>query len=118
MKLLFDENLSPRLPALLADCFPEAAHDSELRMDRSDDRLIWEYARENRFAIVSRDSDFVEIVAVRGAPPKVLSLQFGNCTTQYVEFSLRAVSSQIEEFFRSDTASCLFLKRNQWSVTK
>ena len=63
MKLLFDENLSPRLPApvclphwlpaslaaSLADCFPGSQHVYEIELDHSDDRLIWEYARENGF---------------------------------------------------------------------
>jgi len=26
MKLLFDQNLSPRLPSLLADLYPDSAH--------------------------------------------------------------------------------------------
>ncbi len=118
MKLLFDENLSPRLPALLIDCFPGSVHVFEIELDYSDDCLIWEYARQHGFAIVSRDSDFVELVAVRGTPPKILALQLGNCTTRYVELSLRGVAPQIQEFLLSETGSCMFLKRNHWSVTK
>ena len=103
MKLLFDENLSPRLPPSLADCFPGSQHVYKIQLDHSDERLIWGYARENGFTIVSRDSDLVELAAVRGAPPKILALQFGNCTTQYVEISLRALAPQIKEFLLSDS---------------
>jgi predicted nuclease of predicted toxin-antitoxin system len=58
MKLLFDQNLSPRLPRLLEDLYPDSAHIRELGMRDATDTQIWEYARANGFAIVSKDSDF------------------------------------------------------------
>ena len=75
MKLLFDENLSPRLPPSLADCFPGSQHVYEIQLDHSDERLIWGYARENGFRIVSRDSDLVE--GARAADQGVSSVGFG-----------------------------------------
>ena len=60
MKLLFDENLSPRLPRLVADLFPDSKHVREAELTKSADLLIWEYARRQHFAIVI------------GAPPKVV----------------------------------------------
>lgn len=58
MKLLFDQNLSPRLPQLLADLYPDSEHIRDFGMRDSTDSEIWEYAKANRFAIVSKDSDF------------------------------------------------------------
>jgi len=55
MKLLFDQNLSPRLPRLLADIFPDSAHIRELGMRDAADTIIWEYAKANGFAIVSSE---------------------------------------------------------------
>jgi predicted nuclease of predicted toxin-antitoxin system len=57
MKLLFDENLSPKLPGLLAAVFPGSAH-------------------------VSKDSDFQQRSLLHGHPPKVVWLRLGNCTRQ------------------------------------
>lgn len=37
MKLLFDQNLSPRLPALLADLYPASAHVIPLGLDEAED---------------------------------------------------------------------------------
>jgi hypothetical protein len=37
MKLLFGENLSPKLPRLLADLFPGSAHVDELGLGATDD---------------------------------------------------------------------------------
>lgn len=58
MKLLFDQNLSPRLPLDLADIYPDSVHVREIQMREATDTQIWEYARVHDFAIVSKDSDF------------------------------------------------------------
>ena len=48
MKLLFDQNLSPRLPQLLADLYPDSAHVRDFGMRDSTDTEIWEYAKGQR----------------------------------------------------------------------
>ena len=58
MKLLFDQNLSPRLARSLADIYPESVHVREIGLRDASDDEIWEYAKNNGFAIVSKDSDF------------------------------------------------------------
>ena len=58
MKLLFDENLSPNLPRLLAGRFPGTAHVRECGLRGQPDEEVWEYARANHYTIVSKDSDF------------------------------------------------------------
>jgi predicted nuclease of predicted toxin-antitoxin system len=44
MKLLFDNNLSPRLSQRLADVFPGATHVSAVGLDRAGDIEVLEYA--------------------------------------------------------------------------
>lgn len=44
MKLLFDENLSPRLVELLATEFPQSVHVETLGMRGTTDAELWEYA--------------------------------------------------------------------------
>ncbi|HWG71948.1 MAG TPA: DUF5615 family PIN-like protein [Steroidobacteraceae bacterium] len=58
MKLLFDRNLSFKLCALLSDRFPDSKLVRELGLDRSDDRVVWQHAKDNGFMFVSQDSDF------------------------------------------------------------
>jgi len=58
MKLLFDQNLSPRLPRALSDLYPDSAHVREAGLRDSSDEAIWNYAKQNDFTIVSKDSDF------------------------------------------------------------
>ncbi len=58
MKLLFDENLSPRLVTLLAVEFPLSVHIEALGMRGTTDVSIWDHAKKHGFAIVSKDNDF------------------------------------------------------------
>jgi predicted nuclease of predicted toxin-antitoxin system len=47
MKLLFDQNLSPRLVNRLAVLFPDSAHVQSVGLDCANDDQVWEYARLN-----------------------------------------------------------------------
>jgi predicted nuclease of predicted toxin-antitoxin system len=96
MKLLFDQNLSPKLPARVADIFPGSDHVLPLGLDTAPDQQVWDFARANDFVIVSKDADYPNLVALRGHPPKVVWLQLGNCTTQQVEDALRVNHVAIE----------------------
>ena len=82
MKLLFDENLSPKLPHLLAALFPGSAHVRECGLLGHADEDVWEYARANGFIVVSKDSDFQQRSLLYGHPPKLVWLRIGNCTRQ------------------------------------
>ena len=75
MKLLLDENLSPKIARRLQDLFPGSTHVHECGLGASDDEIIWKYAKENGYVIVSKDSDFQNRALLRGAPPKVVWLR-------------------------------------------
>jgi predicted nuclease of predicted toxin-antitoxin system len=109
MKLLFDQNLSPRLPRLLADIYPESVHVREVGMRESADSEIWEYAKANGFVIVSKDSDFQQRSLLLGAPPKFIWLRVGNCTVKRTEELLRNYSAAIHTFALNDSKSHLML---------
>ena len=89
MKLLFDQNLSPRLVALLADVFVGSLHVRQAGLERADDDAVWRFARDNGFAIVSKDSDFQERSQIAGSAPRVVWIRRGNCSTQEIEAMLR-----------------------------
>ena len=80
MKLLFDENLSPKLPESLATQFPGSVHVRDCGLKGAADESVWEYARSRDFVVVSKDSDFYEHSLLYGAPPKLVWLRIGNCT--------------------------------------
>ena len=64
----------------------------------ANDDQIWEHARLNGFAIVSKDADYNNLSVLRGSPQKVIWLQLGNCTTSQVEAAFRARFADIEAF--------------------
>lgn len=74
MKLLLDENLSFKLCRLVNDIFPELQQVRLAGLERASDEVIWQFAEENRFALVTLDADFAEMAAFRGPPPKVIWL--------------------------------------------
>ena len=58
MILLFDQNLSPRLPNQLEDIFPGSLHVREVGLIKATDTLIWGYARQHELILISKDADF------------------------------------------------------------
>jgi predicted nuclease of predicted toxin-antitoxin system len=80
MKLLFDENLSPKLPRLFAASFPGSIHVRDCGLKGLTDEAVWEYASANGFVIVSKDADFYKRSSLYGAPPKFVWLCLGNCS--------------------------------------
>lgn len=109
MKLLFDENLTPRLARTLADIFPDSAHVRDLGMMRASDREIWDHAKKEGFVIVSKDNDFQQMSFVLGPPPKVIWIRRGNCSVQETERILRSNSARIHEFESGQVAAYLIL---------
>ena len=57
MKLLFDQNLSPKLVRRLADLYPDSNHVYQIGIDRAADKEMRDYARREGFVIVTKDSD-------------------------------------------------------------
>ena len=109
MKLLFDQNLSFKLVARLADLFPGSAHVRDFSMQTADDTAVWAFAMNNGFTIVSKDDDFHQRSFVYGAPPKVIGIGLGNCSTDQIESLLRWRIDRIRDFDADPQASFLLL---------
>lgn len=109
MKLLFDENLSDRLVAQLATEYPDSAHVRNVGLAAGDDQAVWNHARANGFAIVSKDSDFQHRAMLHGHPPKVIWVRLGNCTTTAVANLLRTRHADVLAFEADPAAAILVL---------
>ena len=109
MKLLFDQNLSPRLVALLSAEFPGSFHVRDLGMAKSSDSVLWAYAAAKGFGIVSKDADFQHRALLRSHPPKVIWIRLGNCSTAAVAALLRIRLSEILTFDADPSESFLAL---------
>jgi predicted nuclease of predicted toxin-antitoxin system len=71
MKLLLDQNLSFKLCHTLSDLFPGSTQVRLVGLVNATDRAVWDYAKINGFMLTSLDSDFAEMAALLGPPPKV-----------------------------------------------
>ena len=111
LRLLFDENLPPRLVAQLSDVFPGSLHVSECGLGSEADKSIWDFAKVEDLVIVSKDSDFHERSVLTGGPPKVIWLRVGNCSTHLIASLLRTASGQIHAFGAQNKETCLIMRR-------
>ncbi len=78
-------------------------------MESADDDAVWQYAKDNRLIIVSKDSGFHDRSLLRGAPPKVIWLRIGNSTTQQIRDILRRHIEEIHDFEQSEEETFLVL---------
>jgi predicted nuclease of predicted toxin-antitoxin system len=109
LRLLFDQNLSPRLVRLLSDVYPECAHVHDFEMDRASDTEVWRYAAEHGYTIVSKDADFHQRSLLFGAPPKVIWIRQGNCSVADTADLLRERFIAVERFHAKKAAAFLAL---------
>jgi predicted nuclease of predicted toxin-antitoxin system len=109
MKLLFDQNLSPRLPHLLVDLYPGSVHVRTVGLRDASDTEVWEYAKRHGLAITSKDSDFQQRSFLLGAPPKVIWIRVGNCPVGTIEALLRTHSAAIYTFGQDEEAALLII---------
>jgi predicted nuclease of predicted toxin-antitoxin system len=107
MKLLLDNNLSPRLVQQLTDIFPGSSHVALLGLDRASDPVVWHVAKEQGYTLVSKDADFNELLTVKGFPPKVIWIRLGNCTTAEVANAIRTHNAAILTFGQDNSIGLL-----------
>jgi hypothetical protein len=109
MKLLFDEQLSPRLATQLQGSFPGSAHVHDLGLGSADDRAVFAHARAHAFVLVTKDSDFADLAFALGSPPKVIWLRIGNCSTATIAALLLRHQASITDFGADAEAAILAL---------
>jgi predicted nuclease of predicted toxin-antitoxin system len=109
VKLLFDQNISPSLVALLADLFPGSLHVRIAGLERATDDSVWRFALERGFAIVTKDSDFQERSQMAGSAPRVVWIRRGNCSTNEIEAMLRKHAARIAALEAESGAGFLIL---------
>ena len=105
--LLLDENISHRIVVELEHTFPSTKHLKDFLPFGSDDELVWDIAVKHNLTIVTFDADYADILNLKGFPPKVVWLRFGNCTNKVMIQSLLHYSDVIIDFIKSDTLGIL-----------
>ncbi len=109
MKLLLDENLSRRIVPFLQTAYPGSTQITLVNMETASDQEVWEFARENEFVIVSKDSDFYDMTLVQGTPPRVIWIKAGNVTKGAISSLLLNNQKQIEVMFFLEGLACVEL---------
>ena len=61
-----------------------------------DDEAIWQYARTNNLTIISKDKDFLIQQLLKGAPPKIVHIKFGNMKLNDFIYAIEACWSEVE----------------------
>jgi predicted nuclease of predicted toxin-antitoxin system len=109
MKRRFDPNLSNKLVGRLAGLFPSSEHVRNANLHEADDRMVWEYAPSDGFAIVSKDEHFHRLSFLYREPPKVGWVRLGNCTTTDIELALRRHHTDLLKFSADEEGAFLIV---------
>ena len=107
MKLLFDQNISFRIMRLLPDSFSDCRHLREVGLNDCNDSVIWQFAKDNGFAVVTFDADFTDISTLKGFPPKIIWLRTGNLSTSELAERIILNFSNIVSFINYSEQNCL-----------
>ena len=108
MRILLDQNLSPKLTRRLADILPglESVYDHDLV--GASDPFIFDWARRSEFAaLISTDRDFVHLAERVGPPPKVIRIERCDYRSAVIEQLFRREAARIHAFLESNRAVLL-----------
>ncbi len=79
MILWIDAHINPGIAKWITDNYSvQATALRDLGLRDATDRKIFESARQQRAVVMTKDSDFVELINRYGPPPQVIWLTFGN----------------------------------------
>ena len=93
-----DAHLSPALaPWLRATFGLEATVLRELGLRDAEDRAIFAAARRAGAVLMTKDSDFADLVARHGAPPQIILLTCGNTTNAALRSVLAGAWPRVAE---------------------
>jgi len=109
MNLLFDQNISPRILKILPKQFSNCQQVRFAGLEDASDINIFQFAKENDLAVVTFDSDFVDLNAMYGTPPKIVYLNTGNLNTKNITELLLNNILKINHYLSSDSDEILEL---------
>ena len=111
MKLLLDANISWRVAKIVSPYFAECIHINTIFSTTSvTDISIWNYALDESYLIVTNDEDFLNLLLVKGFPPKIILLRTGNQNNLQLAQLIIKHKTDIEQLFYSDELGILELR--------
>lgn len=91
----------------LQTAYPGSSQVALLNLEGASDSEVWQYAKNNGFVIVSRDSDFQERSLVAGHPPQVVWLKIPNRSKTVVLNILLDHHTEIEQALFEQNLACV-----------
>ena len=107
MKLLFDQNISHKVLQYLPSVFHGSTSVKQEGLTNLPDKEIWDFAKKHRYTIVTQDSDFNDLNALLGFPPKIIWVRTGNLTTKQIVDVIVKYTPDIEGFLKDYNHGCL-----------
>jgi len=104
---IFDQNLPSRLR--FEPCLPLVPLSSLGR--NPTDTQVWDFARQYRLVIVSKDADFSERIITSTPPPWVVHLRFGNLRRSVFHSRLARAWPQVEALLKNHKLVNIYLDR-------
>src|SRR5690242_21806051 len=90
MRILLDQNLSPKLIRRLADVMPGLESMYDHNLTGASDPFIFDWAKRLEFAaLVSADRDFVQLAERLGPPPNLIRIERCDFPSGIIEQLLR-----------------------------
>ena len=100
----------PGSSATLQTYSPNSVHVAALGLGSTPDPTLWEFAGEHGFVFLTKDKDYANFSLAWGAPPKVILLQTGNCSTDRLLGLIRRNAIRLADF-ESDVKRSLLVLR-------
>ncbi len=92
---------------MLQDVFEECTQVTLPELHNATDSTIWNWACEHNYCIVTFDSDFLDLLTLKGFPPKILLLRTGNRRTKELAEILEKRKELIQSFLKELEIGCL-----------
>ncbi|WP_347987899.1 DUF5615 family PIN-like protein [Methylomonas sp. AM2-LC] len=100
-----DAQLPPQLADWLSWTFKVEAYSLRtLNLRDADDEVIFQKARQANVVIISKDSDFVELILRLGTPPQLIWVTCGNVTNLHLQALFGTVFPQAQSLLASGEA--------------
>ena len=102
MTLWLDAQISPFIAVTLSEMLEmEVVHVRDLGLRDSEDSQIFFRARRLGAIVLTKDSDFVDLVNRTGPPPQIVYLRCGNCSNKaliaLLDLTLKAGIDRIKD---------------------
>jgi len=84
LEIWLDTNISPIIAKWMGDYLKISVKSSySLDLHHLDDITIYQMAKSHgNVILISKDTDFPELISRLGAPPRLINLKIGNCSNQ------------------------------------